>query len=64
MSDSVHESLDSEVDYDDLIQDSYYENQSTSGKTSKTSSHIVSLDGMDISSQFKAQSVINSQILE
>ena len=64
MSDSEHESLDNEVDYDDLIQDSDYEKQSTSGKTSKTSSHIVVSDSMDISSQFKAQSVINSKILE
>ena len=63
MSDSVHESSDSEVDYDDLIQDSDSEKQSTSGKTSKTSSHIVALDSMDITSQFKAQ-FINSKILE
>ena len=64
MLDSMHESSDSEVDYDDLIQDSDYEKQSTSGKTSKTSSHIVASDSMDISSQFKAQSVMNSKILE
>ena len=63
MSDSVHESSDSEVDYDALIRDSDSEKQSTSGKTS-TSSHIVTSDITDISSQFKAQSMINSKILE
>ena len=64
MSDSVHESSDSEVDYDALIQDSDNEAPSTSDKTNKKSSDTPSLDNMDISSQFKVQSVINSQILE
>ena len=63
MSDSMHESSDSEVDYDALIRDSDSKKQSTSGKTT-TSSHIVTSDNMDISSQLKAQSLINSKILE
>ena len=64
MSDSVHDSSDSEVDYDALIQDSDNEIQSTSVKTDKKDSDTLGLDNMDISSQFKVQSVINSQILQ
>ena len=63
MSDSVHESSDSEVDYDALLQDSDNETQSTSAKNNKESDTTCS-DNMDISSQFKVQSVINTQILE
>ena len=63
MSDSVHESSDSEVDYDALLQDSDNETQSTSAKNNKESD-TTCLDNMDISSQFKVQSVINTQILE
>ena len=64
MSDSVHESSDSEVDYDALIQDWDNETQSTSVKSVKNTSVTQSSDDVDISSQFKVQSVINSQILE
>ena len=64
MSDSVHECLDSEVDYDAMVQDSDNEIQSTSGNTYKSSSDNSSSDTVDISAQFKVQSVINSQILE
>ena len=64
MSDSVHESSDSEVDYDALVQDSDNEKQSTSGKVNKDISDNISSDSMDISSHFKVLSVINSQILE
>ena len=64
MSDSVHESSDSEVDYDALIQDLDNETQSTSVKSAKNTSDTQSSDSVDITSQFKVQSVINSQILE
>ena len=64
MSDSVQESSDSEVDYDALIQDSDNETQSTSVESVKNTSAAQSSDSVDISSQFKVQSVINSQILE
>ena len=64
MSDSVHNSSDSEVDYDALIQDSDNETQSTSAKLDKKDSDTLDSDSMDISSQFKVQSVINSQILD
>ena len=64
MSDSVHESSDSEVDYDALIQDSDNETQSTSAKLGKKHSDTLDSDSIDIASQFKVQSVINSQILD
>ena len=64
MSDSMHESSDSEVDYDALIQDSDNEIQSTSVKSDQNTSATQSSDSVDITSQFKVQSVINSQILE
>ena len=64
MSDSVHKSSDSEVDYDALVQDSDNETQSSSGKAKKDTSDNISSDSMDISSQFKVQLAINSQILE
>ena len=41
MSDSVHESSDSEVDYDALLQDSDNETQSTSAKNNKESQFTV-----------------------
>ena len=64
MSDSVHESSDSEVDYDALIQESDNETQSTSAKLGKKHSDTLDSDSIDIASQFKVQSVINSQILD
>ena len=64
MSDSVHDSSDSEVDYDALIQDSDNETQSTSAKLDKKDLDTLDSNSIDISSQFKVQSVINSQILD
>ena len=52
------------MDYDALIQDSNDETQSTSVKSDKNTSATQSSDSVDITSQFKVQSVINSQILE
>ena len=53
MSESVHESSDSEVDYDALIQDSDNETQSTSAKLGKKHSDTLDSDSIDIASQFK-----------
>ena len=64
MSDSVHESSDIEIDYDALINKSDDETQSTSAKSGKNNHSAQSSDTMNFSSEFKVQSVINSQILE
>ena len=62
MSDSVHERSDSEINYDALINESDDETQSTSAESGKNNHSAQPSDTIDFSSEFKVQSVINSQI--
>ena len=66
MSDSFQESSDGELDCDALLDSSDIEIHTTSDKTSKQSSshHPQQTNSADITSDFKIQSVINSQILD
>ena len=65
-SDSLQESLDCDIDCDALARDSDNEFQSTYGHDSMQNNqcHTQLIDSTDFSSDFRVQSVINSQILQ